>query len=155
MESSSVKLAYRPNVALILEDSAGQVLIGERRDAAGSWQFPQGGVHEGESLEEALHREVQEEVLLSPPCYRIRESKGPYRYQFPKGVEKFGSIGQEQYYFRAEFLKEKSLLKMEDPSEEFRVLRWIAPNEFKINWLHPMKRAVYTLIFQDFFNLTI
>lgn len=156
MESSdSVKVAYRPNVALILEDTTGQILIGERRDIAGAWQFPQGGIRKGESMEQALHREVQEEILLAPDSYQIQESKGPYRYQFPKGLEKYGTIGQEQHYFRALFLGEKSLLKMTDTSREFRALRWIAPNEFQISWLPPMKRLLYTKIFHDFFHLDL
>ncbi len=66
-------LVYRPNIAFILENPVGQVLIGERRDIPGSWQFPQGGVAETESLEEALHREVEEEILLPPS----RSLKGP------------------------------------------------------------------------------
>ncbi len=156
MESSdSVKLAYRLNVALILEDTTGQILIGERRDIADAWQFPQGGIREGESFEQALHREVQEEILLAPNSYQVHESKGPYRYQFPKGFEKYGTTGQEQHYFRALFLGEKLLLKMKDTSHEFRTLRWIAPNEFQLSWLPPMKRSVYTKIFHDFFHLAL
>lgn len=158
MEGDSVqpaRLGYRPNVALILEDGAGKVLIGERRDIVGAWQFPQGGVRKGESHQEALLREVEEEVLLSPYCYEIQESKGPYRYQFSKGFEKYPAIGQEQYYYRALFLGDKSQMKMEDTSPEFRALRWIAPSEFQLTWLPPMKQPVYAEIFHDFFHLNI
>ncbi|PWU10138.1 MAG: NUDIX domain-containing protein [Verrucomicrobia bacterium] len=155
MESDSVLLTYRPNVALILENTEGQILIGERRDVAEAWQFPQGGVEDGESFEQALYREVKEEILLTPESYRILESKGPYRYQFPKGFEKYRALGQEQHYFRALLLGEKSLLKMEDTSCEFRALRWIAPNAFRISWLPLMKQPVYQKVFQDFFQLTL
>ena len=48
---------------------------GERRSAArkaypGLWSFPGGHVEEGEGLEQALHRELREEVGIAPTAYR-------------------------------------------------------------------------------------
>lgn len=148
-------LVYRPNVAFILENPDGQVLIGERRDIPGSWQFPQGGVAETESLEEALHREVEEEILLPPYRYAVRELKGPYRYLFADGIERYGWCGQEQHYFHARLLMDQPPLKMNDTSQEFRALRWIAPREFQMKWLPPMKWNVYKQVFKDFFGESI
>jgi putative (di)nucleoside polyphosphate hydrolase len=51
---------YRPNVAFLLLDDHDQLLICERLKIEGAWQFPQGGMDEGESPLEALHREVEE-----------------------------------------------------------------------------------------------
>ena len=39
--------------------------------AEDAWQFPQGGVNEGESLKEAMYRELMEEVGLSPDHVEI------------------------------------------------------------------------------------
>jgi putative (di)nucleoside polyphosphate hydrolase len=150
-----MKFLYRANVALILENADGKVLIGERRDMVGSWQFPQGGVRHGESLEEALYREVEEEVLLLPYHYRIHQSKGPYHYRFPKAWRKGEIIGQRQHYFHALLLSEEISLKGRDTSDEFRSLRWIDPGEFQLKWLHPMKWEVYTQVFRDFFKMKI
>ena len=65
------KKFYRPNVAAIIVSSAypdeKQIFIAERSDLAGVWQFPQGGIDEGESPEEALFRELKEELLLGFP----------------------------------------------------------------------------------------
>ena len=41
--------AYRPNAAIILRNSSGEILVCERSDWWGCWQFPQGGVKKGES----------------------------------------------------------------------------------------------------------
>ncbi|ALJ56392.1 RNA pyrophosphohydrolase [Candidatus Xiphinematobacter sp. Idaho Grape] len=150
-----MKFLYRANVALILENTDGKILIGERSDIAGSWQFPQGGVRHGESLEEALYREVEEEVLLLPYLYRIHQSKGPYHYRFPKTWRKGKIIGQRQHYFHALLLSERTSLKMGDTSGEFRSLRWIDPDEFQLKWLHPMKWEVYIRVFRDFFNMKL
>ena len=57
---------YRPNVAAIIVSSdypeKKEIFIAERTDLAGVWQFPQGGIDEGESSEEALFRELKEEI---------------------------------------------------------------------------------------------
>jgi putative (di)nucleoside polyphosphate hydrolase len=93
--------SYRPNAAIILRNSTGEILVCERRDWRGCWQFPQGGVKKSESLLDALHREVEEELGLTPSDYRILSSKGPYRYLFMNGRKKDGFDGQEQTYFLA------------------------------------------------------
>ena len=150
-----MSLLYRANVAFILENASGKILVGERRDAAGSWQFPQGGVRDGEKLEAALYREVEEEILLPSHHYRIYQSKGPYHYCFPKAWKRGAVIGQRQYYFRALLITEKFPLKMGDTSREFCSLRWINPNDFQLNWLPCMKQEVYMRVFRDFFRITL
>ena len=47
---------YRPNVAALIVDERGRVLVCERFKIPGAWQFPQGGVDEGEEWDEALRR---------------------------------------------------------------------------------------------------
>jgi putative (di)nucleoside polyphosphate hydrolase len=76
---------YRSNVGAIIRRADGKILIGERSNVAGAWQFPQGGIKKSETAREALGRELQEEVSLAPAHYRVVESKGPYRYIFPPG----------------------------------------------------------------------
>ena len=70
--------AYRPNAAIILRNSSGEILVCERSDWWGCWRFPQGEVIKGETLLDALHREVEEEPGLKPSDYRVISSKGPY-----------------------------------------------------------------------------
>ncbi|WP_287418558.1 NUDIX domain-containing protein, partial [Reinekea sp.] len=54
---------YRPNVGIILTNTAGQVLWA-RRIGQDAWQFPQGGIRQHETPLEALYRELHEEVGL-------------------------------------------------------------------------------------------
>ena len=54
---------FRPNVGIILTNDVGQVLWA-RRINQDAWQFPQGGINDRESPEEALYRELNEEVGL-------------------------------------------------------------------------------------------
>ena len=64
-QCDSVTEGFRNNVALLLERRDGKIFLGERVDRHEAWQFPQGGVDAGESLETALHREVKEEIGLA------------------------------------------------------------------------------------------
>jgi putative (di)nucleoside polyphosphate hydrolase len=149
-----IMVRYRPNVALILRRADGRVLIAERSDVLGAWQFPQGGVAEGESPEEALHREVLEEISLLPDDYRIVEKRGPYRYDFPAGRTKDGCGGQEQTYFLADFVGDEAMILTQPSTEEFRAVCWVKPEEFQLVWVAPMKRAVYRAVLFDFFGVS-
>lgn len=55
---------YRPNVGIVICNRQGQVLWA-RRCSQHSWQFPQGGINPGETAEQAMYRELFEEVGLS------------------------------------------------------------------------------------------
>jgi putative (di)nucleoside polyphosphate hydrolase len=61
---------YRPNVAIVLVNSRNQVFWGKRVKEH-AWQFPQGGIKPGESPEEAMYRELNEETGLAPQHVRI------------------------------------------------------------------------------------
>ena len=146
---------YRPNVAAILTNRAGRILVGERVDVPDSWQFPQGGLEPGETPEEALPRELREELSLEPADYAVEEKRGPYRYLFAPGRTKKGYRGQEQTYFRLRLLGPDSRVNAATPDPEFRAVRWIEPAEFSLAWLPEMKREVYRQVFRDFFALEI
>lgn len=54
-------------VAVALIDQENRVLLAQRppdKDMAGLWEFPGGKVHKGETPEEALCREIKEELAL-------------------------------------------------------------------------------------------
>ena len=146
---------FRSNVGAIIKRADGKILIGERSNVAGAWQFPQGGVKKSETAREALGRELQEEVSLAPAQYRVVESKGPYRYIFPPGRTKEGFDGQEQTYFLIELTGPDLNIVVSTEQPEFAQFRWIAPSEFKIDWLPNFKREVYRQVFLDFFGIAL
>ncbi|MEM9081034.1 MAG: RNA pyrophosphohydrolase [Verrucomicrobiota bacterium] len=150
-------LEYRPNVALLLTNERGEVLVCERMKVRGAWQFPQGGVDEGETLEEALKREVQEEIGLGPETYDIIEMKGGYRYVYPPEIKvkkrKGWFDGQEQTYFRCLLQDETAEINVEQKPREFRAAKWIRPEEFQMKWLPNFKKDVYRKVLADFFGL--
>lgn len=149
--SDNVK--YRPNAAGIVVNAEGKILVGERSDVPGAWQFPQGGIQENETARQALRRELEEEIGLSPDDYEISQEKGPYRYRFPAGRKKAGYDGQEQTYFLVRLRPGKTPSLEKAPAGEFSKLQWIAPDAFQLDWLPPMKRTVYRAVLRDFFGL--
>ena len=75
---------YRPNVGIIILNDNKKALWAKRVDED-AWQFPQGGINEGESLKEAMYRELMEEVGLSPNHVEIiGQTKEWLRYDVPK-----------------------------------------------------------------------
>lgn len=146
----------RSNVALILERDDGNIFLGERVDRHEAWQFPQGGVDAGESLTDALHREVKEEIGLDPETYLIIERRGGYRYLFPDGHGRGDHYkGQQQTYFRCRFLGNEEDFNLKRAKPEFSRYQWIAPQDFNINWLPEFKREVYIRVLAHFYGVSI
>lgn len=149
---------YRPNVALLLLDSDNRVLICERLKIPDSWQFPQGGVDAGESMREALEREVREEIGLPPSAYEVCGSRDGYRYLYPLAVKKKkkGNYdGQEQTYFLCRLKEGAPPINIDQEPREFRKFRWIKPAKFEAKWLPNFKRKVYRQVMRDFFEVEI
>jgi putative (di)nucleoside polyphosphate hydrolase len=146
---------YRSNVAAILQRDTGEILIAKRADQMDCLQFPQGGVKDGETLADALRRELKEEISLRPKDVVIGEQKGPYRYLFDPERKKEGFDGQEQYYFLVNLLPGAAQPDPATPDPEFSEVQWIKPEAFQLDWLPPFKREVYRAVFADFFEITL
>ena len=146
---------YRPNVAAIIQNLDGEILVAERSGIKNAWQFPQGGVDKGEDLETALRREVREEVGIVANLFEILSSRGGYRYDYPDRHKKKRTFaGQEQTYYLCRFTGEDSDIKLDD-SPEFDRHRWIRPEDFKSAWLPEFKLRVYREVMRDFFGVEI
>ncbi len=74
---------FRPNVGIILLNHKNQVFWG-KRIRTHSWQFPQGGIDRGETPEQAMFRELHEEVGLQPQHVRlVARTRDWLRYEVP------------------------------------------------------------------------
>ncbi len=75
---------FRLNVGIILTNGTGQLFWG-RRVGQEAWQFPQGGLQDQEDVQQALFRELQEEVgLTQEDVVLLAESKEWLSYRLPK-----------------------------------------------------------------------
>src|SRR3954463_4554425 len=75
---------YRANVGIVLMHGEGEVFLGRRTGGRG-WQFPQGGVRRGEELEDALYRELHEEIgLVRADVELVGQTDEWIRYRLPQ-----------------------------------------------------------------------
>src|SRR4029079_5811040 len=75
---------YRPNVAIVIVNGRNQVFWG-KRIREHSWQFPQGGINSGETPEQAMYRELREEVGLEPQHVKVLgRTREWLRYDVPQ-----------------------------------------------------------------------
>jgi len=95
---------FRPNVGIILTNDQGQLLWARRVGGQDAWQFPQGGINDRETAEQALYRELHEEVGLRPHDVEILAStRGWLRYRLPERLVRHNShplcVGQKQKWY--------------------------------------------------------
>ena len=131
---------FRANVGIILMDDASRVLIAGRRGRSG-WQFPQGGVKSEESAEEAMYRELREEVGLEPEDVGVAGVTREWiRYRLPqKYLRKRGPtcIGQKQRWFLLTLRTAPEKLCFDSTSEpEFDRCRWV-------DYWQPVEEVIY------------
>jgi putative (di)nucleoside polyphosphate hydrolase len=120
---------YRPNVGIVLCNARNEVFWGKRIKEH-SWQFPQGGIKHGETPEQAMFRELEEEVGLKSHHVRILgRTRNWLRYEVPTQWvrrEWRGSYrGQKQIWFLLRLVardSDVSLRASEHP--EFDAWRW-------------------------------
>jgi putative (di)nucleoside polyphosphate hydrolase len=117
---------YRPCVVAVIQNQAGWLLVGERADHAGAWQLPQGGIDEGETAQEALFRELKEEIGTDQ-LELVRTSAVKIRYDFPAEVQRErmkAFRGQEQDWFLLRF-KPGCGPELDKADGEFRAVQWM------------------------------
>ncbi len=132
---------FRANVGIVLIRDGGEVFLGGRSDGRG-WQFPQGGVRRDESPEQALFRELREEVGLEPGDVQVLASTSDWlRYRLPSQFVRRRSkplcIGQKQRWFLLRMLGEDARLRFDVTSQpEFDSWRWV-------DYWWPVREVIY------------
>lgn len=147
---------FRPNVAALIVNRKGEILVCERTKNKGSWQFPQGGVDKGETQLQALEREVCEEVGLTADDYKVIEYREEYLYLYPAHIRaKKKWDGQVQTYFLCKLKKKAKKVDLGKNNPEFGDFDWVRPEDFEVDWLPSFKIEVYREVMRDFFGIEI
>ncbi|MFW7380165.1 MAG: RNA pyrophosphohydrolase [Oligoflexus sp.] len=121
---------YRPCVVAAIVRSDGHLLVGERSNQPGAWQLPQGGIDEGESPEQAVLRELREEIGTNSVTILSRGLQ-TICYEFPpEMITKISAQyrGQEQWWFSLQ-LHSQARPDLALSDGEFVNLDWRSPRE--------------------------
>ena len=138
---------YRPNVGIVIANGRNEVFWG-KRVGEHAWQFPQGGIQAGESPEDAMYRELTEEVGLESAHVKILgRTRDWLRYDVPRHWVRRDARslyrGQKQIWFLLRLTGrdcDVCLRRSEKP--EFDAWRW-TPYWVPLETVVDFKRDVY------------
>ena len=151
---------YRLNVGLIIVNTYGKVLICKIKNS-NQWQFPQGGIDEGESPIEAAKREIFEEVGIKPSKIKVLgKIKDWVKYEIPKELAKKsftkkGIVGQKQKWFIFKIKSEACISFVNDPDNEFDDFAWVSywrPIALIVSFKKEVYRNVLAELLPIYFN---
>lgn len=145
---------HRPNVGVVLFHPDGRVWLGRRRGVRQyGWQFPQGGVDEGEDHQAAALRELYEETGVRSVTL-LGRTDGWIWYDFPPEVlaqpNTRNFAGQKQVWFAFRFDGEESEIDLYAvPPQEFDRWRWGTLDE-AVDGVVAFKRNAYRQVADAF-----
>ena len=148
----------RANFGIVLLNSRNEVFWG-KRVGQHSWQFPQGGIQHGESPEQAMYRELHEEVGLLPEHVQIiGRTRDWLRYDVPEEylrrqhatrVHRTAYRGQKQIWFLLRLVGLDSDIQLRASDHpEFDAWRWV-PFWIQLDAVIDFKREVYELALSE------
>ena len=135
------KDGFRPNVGIILS-SQGRKIFWARRIGENAWQFPQGGIRRHETPEEAMFRELMEEVGLQSHHVRVMGCTREWlRYRLPDRLvrrrKKPVCIGQKQIWYLLRLMSDEDNVCLDSAQKpEFDGWRWV-------NYWYPLNEVVF------------
>ena len=145
---------YRRCVGMIVLNDKNEILVGKRIDhPSGHWQMPQGGIDENEDPEQAVWREMKEEIGTNK-ARMIKQSKQWINYKIPSETlatlpwgQKY--VGQTQKWFVFRFIGKNDEINVGTENPEFSEWQWMDYDEISQNAV-PFKKNVYIKIQKEF-----
>jgi putative (di)nucleoside polyphosphate hydrolase len=143
---------YRCNVGIIVFNQNGEVLVGERTNVLMAWQFPQGGIDDGEDPKTAALRELYEEVGIANPQI-VKESEEWLYYDFPADLKLHSAMkayrGQMQKWFLVYWNHSASECNLDIHKREFTEVKFIHFPEC-VDLIVDFKRELYLKLIDIF-----
>jgi len=143
---------YRPAVGMMMLNAENKVFVGQRMDTTiEAWQMPQGGIGPHEDLDQAMLRELEEEIGTKNVEIIIK-SKTWYKYDLPAELAtKLWSgkyKGQKQIWYVLRFRGIEEDININTLHPEFCDWKWVEKDEL-LRIIVPFKRDLYTQVFED------
>ena len=146
---------YRANIAIIVMNKDRKVFWGRRQNQK-SWQFPQGGMEPGETVLQAMYRELHEEVGLYPHDVEIISITPNWlKYRLPANLIRKKSpncIGQKQKWVLLRLLSSDQAINLERHEQpEFDSWRWVS-YWYPLSQVIEFKKHVYRKALEKFYR---
>ncbi|MDD9331769.1 MAG: RNA pyrophosphohydrolase [Wolbachia sp.] len=147
------KNEYRPCVGIMLFNKQGHIFTGKRLDSGAYWQMPQGGIDDGEELEQTALRELLEEAGTNK-AEVIAQNKDWIYYDLPKEMVTTcwngRYAGQKQRWFLMKFFGEDQDININYTNHpEFKEWRWQSIDNLAASAI-PFKKEVYKIVIEEF-----
>ncbi len=145
---------YRLNAGIVVFNKFGKVLLCKRKNSIDSWQFPQGGIDENETPEQAAVRELKEETSIVN-VKLIKTLNFGVRYNFPPEIAEklsYGGkhyIGQEMYWSLFFFEGEDREINLQTAEPEFDTFCW-STLEQAYEQIVFFKKPSYQVVLKEF-----
>ena len=136
----------RKNVLAVIFDQDSNVLIVSRVNDPLHWQFPQGGVNENETNEEAIIRELGEE-LGTTDFTILDQCPEKHTFYFPKRLIRDENLGQEQTIILLKFNGSTRALKVD--RRELGGFLWVSQEQIE-KFLHEYRKPVWHIVMKYF-----
>lgn len=148
---------FRRNAGIVVFRADKKVLLCQRSDMEDSWQFPQGGIEEGETPEQAAARELREETSLLG-LQHVATLTEAARYRFPPAViasmqkRGFNNAGQDMYWSLFYFDGTDAAINLNTETPEFKAFKWTSLEE-AVELAVDFKKPAYQKMYQAFKKL--
>jgi putative (di)nucleoside polyphosphate hydrolase len=150
---------FRHGVGIILVNAKRQVFLAKRIGKL-AWQFPQGGIKEKEAPEEAMFRELKEEIGLRPEDVKVLACTRRWlKYRLPKRLIRHHSqpicIGQKQKWFLLQLTNKDAQFDLAaTESPEFDSWAWVS-YWYPLTQVVAFKRRVYNMALKEFAGIVL
>lgn len=149
---------YRPAVGMMILNAENKIFVGQRLDnKEPAWQMPQGGIGPHEDTDQAMLRELEEEIGTRDVEILVK-SKTWYKYDLPAEIAgrlwngKFKGQRQIWYVLRFRGLDEDININTYRP--EFRSWKWVDKNEL-LDLIIPFKRELYGQVIDELWGYVV
>lgn len=145
-------LPYREGILAVIVNRDGDFLLMQPQNyKKDEWNFLGGGIEDGETPQQTLWREIEEEIGITREKLEIDGQAKEFTYDFPEGPVPYGGKtykGARRHPFVLKFTGNKEDIKLN--TTEIRQLKWVSHEDLAANLKFPGQYETAIAIIEEF-----